>query len=370
MNVLQSNPGAAYMAIKPEIDSAIVTALNSGWYILGEQVKNFENNFAAFNGANYAVGVANGTDAIEIALRALDIARGDKVVTVAHTAVATVAAIERAGAVPVFVDIHPGSFTMNPERLQQLLAADKDKQIKAVVPVHLYGHPADMDAILKIAAEYNLSVVEDCAQAHGAAINGKLVGTFGDIGAFSFYPTKNLGAMGDGGAVITNSESISNRLRALRQYGWEERYISSSAGINSRLDELQAAILNVKLKYLGAANRRRQEIAAQYDAGLADLNIITPIISSGCAHVYHQYVIRTECREELMYYLKQHGVATAIHYPVPVHRQPAYAARLQPQSLPVTEGIADSILSLPMFPELNDVEVEYVISTVKAFGDK
>lgn len=370
MNIPQCNPGAAYQAYKQEIDQTVAATLNSGWYILGSQVTKFEQNFAAFTGAKFAIGVASGTDAIEVALRAINIVPGDKVATVAHTAVATIAAIERAGAIPVFIDIHPGSFTMNPERLQQTLASDESRQIKAVIPVHIYGHPADIDSILDIAQQFDLKVIEDCAQSHGAEVNSRQVGTFGDIGCFSFYPTKNLGALGDGGAVVTNSAEYSNRMLALRQYGWEERYISSFPGINSRLDELQAAILDVKLKHLSQANLRRQEIAAQYTAALADLPLILPIVSSRCSHVFHQYVIRTECREDLMHYLKQHGIATAIHYPVPVHRQPAYSTRYQQQSLPVTEGIAGTILSLPMFPELTDIEVQYIISTIKAFWSK
>ena len=355
---------AAYHRLQPEIDAAVAAVLESGWYILGPEVSAFEAEFAAYLTADHAVSVASGTDAVMLALRSCGIGPGDEVITVSHTAVATVAAIELCGARPRLVDVAPDTLTLDPTALE---AAVTDRT-KAVIPVHLYGCPADMDAICKIASEHGLVVIEDCAQAHGARYVGRMAGTMGDAAAFSFYPTKNLGAMGDGGAVVTCRDDVAERLRLLRQYGWRERYISDIPGDNSRLDELQAALLRVRLRHLDEENKSRRRLARIYDEVLADLPVDLPATRSGDEHVYHLYVIRTEQRDELQAFLKAHAIGTAIHYPVPVHLQRAYE-RLGygPGSLPITENAARTILSLPMFPDLSPDAVVRVAETIVGF---
>jgi dTDP-4-amino-4,6-dideoxygalactose transaminase len=364
MNIPQCNPNASYLALKNRIDKATSDTLASGWYILGEQASLFEKSFAEFCDTSFCVGCANGTDAIELSLMAAGIGKGDLVATVANTAVATISAIERAGAIPVFVDIDSETLTMSSTSLQQVL---KKFQIKAVVVVHLFGHPADIETIVALTKGNGIPVIEDCAQAHGASINGKRVGTFGITGTFSFYPTKNLGAFGDGGAVVTNEPILKDALISLRQYGWKERYISSVKGINSRLDELQAAILNVKLEYLNETNGKRRSIAELYNDALSGIgDIFLPKEISGCHHVYHQYVIKTDQREELCKFLRNSQIGSAIHYPVPVHKQPAYS-ECKYIDLSVTESVNGKILSLPMFPELSVDSVEYIIEKINQF---
>lgn len=304
--------------------------------------------------------MASGTDALELALRACGIGAGDGVLTVSHTAVATIAAIERCGAVPILTDIEPTTYTLDPNQLRT--AIEFHSRPKAVIPVHLYGHPADMRAILTVAKQNHLLVIEDCAQAHGAMIQGKRVGTWGNAAAFSFYPTKNLGAFGDGGAVVTNDSSLAERVRILREYGWKERYVSSVPGVNSRLDEIQAAILRVKLRYLDQENDRRRTLAHSYDTNLSRSSFVLPRSREGAHHVYHQYVIRTKRRDDLKAFLQNHSVSTLIHYPVPVHLQPAYQGRISMggEGLENTEKIAREILSLPMHPHLRGEEVKRV----------
>lgn len=351
--ILQSDPKAGYLAHRTEIDAAIRQVLASGWYILGKEVEAFEKAFAAYTGGRHAIGVANGTDALELALRACGVGQGDLVFTVSHTAVATVAAIERAGAIPVFVDIDPKTYTMDPDSLAAALAKPGKGRLKAVIPVHLYGQPANMPAILKLSRRYGLKVVEDCAQSHGAMLNGRMTGTWGDIAAFSFYPTKNLGALGDGGMVVTNKSLLAEQVRLLQQYGWRKRYISDIPGCNSRLDEIQAAILRVKLRYLDKENIKRRKLAALYSKVLLGQGILLPFVKSNLAHVFHQYVIRVKNRDGLKAYLEENGVKTLIHYPMPVHLQPAYKGRIQlPVPLIHTEAIAKEILSLPIYPQL------------------
>ncbi|MEP7338554.1 MAG: DegT/DnrJ/EryC1/StrS family aminotransferase [Acidobacteriota bacterium] len=365
--VPQSDPKASYLAHQREIDEAVREALESGWYILGKQVAAFEQEFAAYLGAAHCVGVANGTDALTLALRACGVGAGDAVITVSHTAVATVAAIELAGAVPLLVDIDPATFTISPQAIEDAVKKYQgEAKLKAIIAVHLYGHPAEMAAIAELARRFDLRVIEDCAQAHGAMIEGKRVGTFGDIAAFSFYPTKNLGALGDGGAVATNDSDLAERVRLLREYGWRERYVSEIAGMNSRLDELQAAILRVKLKYLDEENERRRQIARANDEQLAAASLQLPKRRGDVSHVYHQYVVRTGERDALKARLKEQGVGTLIHYPVPVHLQPAYRNRVLIGSggLPETERAAREILSLPMFPQLTDKQVEIVCQAI------
>lgn len=358
---------AAYRRLRPEIDAAVAATLESGWYILGQQVNAFEVEFAAYLGLDSAVGVASGTDAVLLALRACGVGPGDEVITVSHTAVATVAAIELCGATPRLVDVDPDTLTMDPEQFRSAISA----RTKAVVPVHLYGGPAGMDDILSIAGEHGLVVIEDCAQAHGARLGGQMVGTMGDAAAFSFYPTKNLGAMGDGGAVATSRADVAERLALLRQYGWRERYVSAIPGYNSRLDELQAAILRVRLRHLDQENDARRRLAAAYDAHLAGLPVARPAVRPEDRHVYHLYAIQTGRRDELRAYLNACGIGTAIHYPVPVHRQPAYA-RLGYGSgrLPVTERAADRVLSLPMYPDLPPDAPAIVAGAIAEFFDQ
>ena len=374
---------AAYRRLQPEIDAAVARVLAGGWYIMGPEVEAFEAEFAAYLGAGHAIGVASGTDALMLALRACGVGPGDEVITVSHTAVATVAAIELCGAAPVLVDIDPATYTLDPA----CLAAAITPRTRAVVPVHLYGRPADMDTILTIARAHGLLVIEDCAQAHGATCGGRKVGTLGDAAAFSFYPTKNLGALGDGGAVATNRPEVAERIRLLRQYGWRERYVSDVAGLNSRLDELQAAILRVRLRHLDEENAARRRLAKLYDAALlgttADLR--PPTVAeqaTDTGHVYHLYVIEvssqrsavgsratgatSSTRDRLRERLAVRGIGTGVHYPVPVHLQPAYAhLGLGPGSLRHTEATAQAVLSLPLHPHMPEAAVAQVAEAIK-----
>ena len=366
--ILQNDIGAGYRARRGEIDAAVARVLASGWYILGAEVEAFEREFAGWLGVPYAVGVANGTDALALALRGLGIGPGCAVVTVSHTAVATVAAIEMVGATPVLVDIDPRSYCMCPDDLAATLVRWRERgsgvpPIRAVVPVHIYGQPADMARIMDVARAAGIRVIEDCSQAHGATIDGRRVGSFGDAAAFSLYPTKNLGALGDGGIVATPDPELRARIAALRQYGWRERYVSAEPGVNSRLDELQAAILRVKLRDLDASNARRGAIAARYDAALAMGAVAAaPWRAPGIGHVFHQYVLRSARRDAVRAELAGLGIDTAIHYPVPVHLQPAYAGRLPlgPSGCATTAVVAHEILSLPMFPELGRDQVDRI----------
>lgn len=366
--ILQNDIGAGYRARRDEIDAAVARVLASGWYILGAEVEAFEREFSGWLGVPYAVGVANGTDALALALRGLGIGPGCAVVTVSHTAVATVAAIEMVGATPVLVDIDPRSYCMCPDDLAATLARWRERgsgapPIRAVVPVHIYGQPADMARIMDVARAAGIRVIEDCSQAHGATIDGRRVGSFGDAAAFSLYPTKNLGALGDGGIVATADPELRARIAALRQYGWRERYVSAEPGVNSRLDELQAAILRVKLRDLDANNARRAAIAARYDAALAAGAVAAaPWRVPGTGHVFHQYVMRSTRRDAVRAELAGRGIDTAIHYPVPVHLQPAYAGRvtLGPSGCAATAVVAHEILSLPMFPELGRDQVDRI----------
>ena len=331
-------------------------------YILGEEVARFEEEFAHYLGVQHAVGVGSGTDALHIALRACGVGPADTVLTVSHTAVATVAAIELTGATAVLTDIDPATATMDVNSLADAIQKQRSGRIKAIIPVHLYGQPADMPAIMTIAERHGLKVIEDCAQSHGAALDGRKTGTWGHVAAFSFYPTKNLGAMGDGGAVVTNDRALADRLRLLREYGWRERYVSDFAGLNTRLDELQAAVLRVKLRYLDKENARRRELARIYDAILSATPVTAPRGWQRADHVYHQYVVQSDRRDALRSFLKANGVGTLIHYPVPVHMQPAYQGRVVPNGaiLSHTETICRLILSLPMHPQLTDAEAHEV----------
>ena len=360
--LVPADPKASYLAHKDEIDEAIHRVLDSGWYILGQEVAGFEKEFAAYIGVGNAIGVASGTDALEIALRSCGIGPGDGVITVSHTAVATVAAVELAGAIPILVDIDPCTYSMDPNRLEDTIKQQGAGRLKAIIPVHLYGHPADMSAIMDIAGRHGLSVIEDCAQSHGAAIGDRKTGTWGHLSAFSFYPTKNLGALGDGGAVVTNDPALAERLRQLREYGFRNRYVSHLSGMNTRLDELQAAILRVKLQYLRTENARRLQIARIYGASLSGTTLVLPQLHAQVDHVFHLYVVRSTHRDGLKAFLKENSVGTSIHYPVPVHLQPAYHGRavIGRGGLEHTEQVCREILSLPMYPQMTDEQVQRI----------
>jgi dTDP-4-amino-4,6-dideoxygalactose transaminase len=363
----QTSPGASYRAHQREINDAVARVMQSGVYILGKEVSAFEKEFSAYLGAQYGIGVGSGTDALHIALRTCGVGAGDRVATTPLTASATAAAIEMAGAIPVFVDVDPRTGLLDPERLERAIREAGSQRLKAVVPVHLYGYPADMEAITALANRYELMVIEDCAQSHGASIGLRKTGTWGHMAAFSFYPTKNLGAMGDGGAVITNDRSLAEKALLLREYGWRERYVSERAGVNSRLDEMQAAILRVKLPYLDHENRRRREVAELYAHALSVSILETIRPNAKVQHVYHQYVVMCDRRHELLAFLKEEGVGALIHYPVPLHRQPAYHTRRLPQkdTLTNSERLCGRVLSFPMFPELTNEQVGEVIRVVK-----
>ncbi len=369
--LLTADPRAGFCAHADAIRAAVERVLTSGRYILGPEVEAFESEFAVYLGGGHAVGVANGTEALELALRAVGVRRGDAVATVANTVSATAAAIEQIGAEPVFVEIDPATMLMSPAALAARFAAGA--AIQAVVPVHLYGNPADMAAIVAVARRGGASVVEDCAQAHGAAIAGRRAGAWGDAAAFSFYPTKNLGAIGDGGAVFTCDAATAERVRRLRQYGWQRRYVSDEPGRNSRLDELQAAILRVKLPALDRENAVRRMLAARYAARLGAIacpagdnpgarGLRLPVVAAGAEPVWHQYTVRTPGREALREQLAARSIQAAILYPVPLHRQPAYA---RPDvTLPETERACAEVLCLPMHPGLAATDVDRVCDEI------
>ena len=362
-----ADPRACFLAHRAEIEAAVRQALASESYILGPAVAAFESELARFLGVGQAVGVANGTDALVLALRAAGIGPGDQVYTVSHTAVATVAAIELAGATPVLVEIEPRSFTIDPERLEACLRSQRGGGRRAVIAVPLYGLCADMPAELELARRHDLVVIEDCAQAHGASLGGRNAGGFGAAAAFSFYPTKNLGALGDGGAVVSSDPELAERVRRLREYGWRERYVSEAAGMNSRLDEIQAAILSVKLRFLEAENASRSRCAEIYQTRLQGADLGLPVVRPGARHVWHQYVVRCRRRDALRQALDRSGIGTLVHYPVPVHQQPAYRGRLalDPGGLAHSEAAAREVLSLPMHGHLGEADAERVAEAVR-----
>jgi len=348
---------------RAEIDAAVARVLDRGWFILGPEVDAFEAEFAAFHGSGqHAIAVANGTDAIELALRGAGIGPGDEVITTPMTAVPTVCAIERAGAIPVFADIDPLTCNISPAAIRASLTP----RTRAVVPVHLYGRPADMPAILAIARPAGLLVLEDCAQAHGATLGGRVVGTFGDIAAFSFYPTKNLGAFGDGGAILTSDAAMADRIRRLRNYGQAKQYQHLERGINSRLDDIQTAILRVLLAHLPDHTAERRRIAGAYRSHLGNCCLPEPAADIG--HVYHLFVLRHPQRDAMRKWMADHGVGSSVHYPLPVHLQPAYADLSYGHgSLPAAEAAAREVLSLPLSVGLSAADVETVCAAVASF---
>jgi dTDP-4-amino-4,6-dideoxygalactose transaminase len=354
-----SAPLAQYHEIRDEIDEAIARVLNSGWYVLGREVEEFEKEFAIFCGTKYAVGCASGTEAITLALMALGIEQGDEVITVPNTAVPTVCGVMMAGAKPVFVDID-STYHMNPKLLDGAIS----KMTRAIVPVHLYGQTADMEAINEVAHRHNLYVIEDACQAHGAEFKGCRAGSLGRVGCFSFYPTKNLGCFGDGGAVTTDDPEVYDKLLLIRNYGQKKRYYHQVRGINSRLDEIQAAVLRVKLKYLNSWNERRRNLASVYDLLLSNVCAI-PFEVPGNRHVYHLYVIRTGKRESLQEFLKRNEIETLIHYPLSIYSQEAYKdINHQPKDFPQTEKFAKEIVSLPLHPQMTKNDVKYVCEKI------
>jgi dTDP-4-amino-4,6-dideoxygalactose transaminase len=362
--ILMNDLAAQYSTYKAEIDFKVTQTLSSGWYINGSEVKEFEKEFANWLGVRGGVGVANGTEAIQLALWAAGVGPGDEVITVSHTAVATVTAIDLMGAVPVLVDVESETYTLDPSKLKNALS----NRTKAVVLVHIYGHPGYIEEVASFCKENNLLFIEDCAQSHGAKYKSKKAGSYSDFSCFSFYPTKNLGAIGDGGFVASDRIDLLDRVRQLREYGWKSRYISDSNGMNSRLDELQAAILRVKLKYLDNMNYKRQEIAGQYLDSLSKSKISLPKSRQNCEHVYHLFVIRDKNRDELASQLKEAGVSTAIHYPMPIHLQPGYRNKVRmPGKLPVTEELSKTVLSLPVYPELTKSQVIKIVTSVQSF---
>jgi len=353
-----------YAELKTDVEREVLKVLSSGQYILGENVKKFEKSFAKYNDVNYSLGVASGTDALHLALRALDIGPGDEVITVSFTFIATVEAVSYVGATPVFADIDPETFNFDVKELEKKITS----KTKAIMPVHLYGQPVDMTPILEIAKKYNLYVVEDCAQAIGAEYKGKKVGSFGDIGCFSFFPTKNLGTFGDGGMVTTNSAYLAERLTSLRNHGSKVRYYHDEIGLNSRLDEIHAAILNVKFPHIHKWNTKRREAAYYYNELFKDVEEIqTPVELEDAYCVYHQYTVKAPVRDQLVESLKQKGVMAMIYYPVPIHLQAAFKnVGLKQGSLPVTEKLTEQVMSLPMFPEITREQQQQVAEAVKS----
>lgn len=358
------NLKAAYEELKAQIDAAVARALASGWYIGGPEVESFEQEFAAYTGALHCVGVANGLDALHLALRAMGVGPGDEVIVPSNTYIATWLAVSQCGATPVPVEPLEGTHNIDPARIEAAITA----RTRVIVPVHLYGQPADLDPILDIARRHGLRVLEDGAQAHGAAYKGRRIGAHGDAVAWSFYPGKNLGALGDGGAVTTSDPELADRIRVLHNYGSRQKYVNEVQGFNSRLDPVQAAILRVKLSCLDQWNERRRALARQYQQGLAGLGLTLPEVAEGMDPVWHLYVVRCPQRDMLQKSLAEAGVSTLIHYPIPPHLQQAYAGPgWGPGSLPVAERLANEVLSLPMGPQLQPQQVDEVIRRITAF---
>ena len=354
-----------YLSLENELKTAIFKVINNTNFILGKEVQEFEEGFAKFIGCKNAVGVASGLDALKMSLRALDIGSGDEVITAANTFIATALAISSVGAIPALVDVDNAYYNIDVNKIEAAITP----KTKALMPVHLYGQPAQMDSIIRIARKHNLFIIEDASQAHGAVYKGKRIGCFGNIAAFSLYPGKNLGAYGDAGILVSDDDAIADRIRTLRNYGSKTKYYHLSLGENSRLDTIQAAVVNAKLPHLEKWNDLRRKIAARYSNYLDHVgDLILPKTYDDCQHVYHQYVIRTKKRKELMQYLGENQVGTIIHYPIPIHLQEAYKhMNWKKGDFPVTEALCDEVLSLPMYPELTDEQCDYVIEKIKKF---
>lgn len=355
---------AAYGELSDEIDDAIARVLNSGWYILGPEVEAFEVDFAEYCRSMYCIGVANGLDALHLALRALDVGPGDEVIVPSNTYIATWLAVSHCGACPVPVEPDERTYNIDPARIEAAITP----RTKVILPVHLYGQPADLEPIIDLASKYDLRVLEDAAQAHGARYRGKRIGAHGDAVTWSFYPGKNLGALGDGGAVTTNDPDLAERIRILRNYGSREKYVHERLGFNSRLDPLQASVLRVKLRHLDEWNQRRKDRAREYMQLLADADVVLPFVPDWADPVWHLFVVRHLQRSGLQDHLLREGAGTLIHYPTPPHRQKAYAEhRVSHQTLPIADMIAESILSLPLGPHLTSGQVGEVAGKILDF---
>jgi len=354
---------APYREQRSELDAAYRRVMESGWYVLGQEVEAFEQEFAAYCGVGHCVGVGNGLDALHLILRAMEIGPGDEVIVPANTYIATWLAVSYAGATPVPVEPDERTWNIAPGRIEEKITG----RTRAILPVHLYGQTAEMGLIAELARRYGLKVIEDAAQAHGAICQGRRSGSLGDAAGFSFYPGKNLGALGDGGAVTTDDDELADRLRVLRNYGSRKKYFNDDKGFNSRLDELQAAFLRVKLRHLDEWNRRREVVAQRFSEGLAGLGLGLPTVAEGCSSAWHLYVVRSARRDALQAALVERGIGTLIHYPVPPHRQQAYTELgFGPGSFPFSERLADEVLSLPMGPHLPQSQQNYVIDSCRS----
>ncbi len=364
MTVPFLNLKGAYLELKEQVDAVVLEVMHGGWYILGQRLARFEQAYADYVGAAHCVGVGSGLDALQLCLRAMRVEPGDEVIVPSNTYIATWLAVTLVGGRPVPVEPDERTYNLDPARVEAAITP----RTRAVVPVHLYGQPADMGPILEVCRAHDLRVLEDAAQAHGACYRGSAVGSIGEATAWSFYPTKNLGAMGDGGAVTTNDDQLADRLRLLRNYGSRRKYDNEIAGVNSRLDELQAAVLTVKLEHLDEWNARRRSVADRYLEGLRGIGLTLPVVAPWASPVWHVFVVRSPKRDALREHLREAGVETVIHYPTPPHRQPAYASLgLPPGSSPISEAIHREVLSLPIGPHIGGDQVERVIDAVRAF---
>ena len=359
-----ANPKSEYIYLKKKIDTKIKKVLNSNSYILGKEVENFEKNFSKYIGLNFSVGVSNGTDAIILALQAINIKKGDEIITTSHTAFATIAAIVDVGAIPVFIDIKEDDFTIDTSKIEKKIT----KKTKAIIAVHIYGNPVDIKEIIRIKKKFKITLIEDCAQAHGAEYNKKKVGTFGDLATFSFYPTKNLSTFGDGGMVSTNNSKMYKKIKLLREYGWTRKNFSTQMGSNKRLDEFHAGILNVKLTYLNQFNNKRILIANKYLKSIKSKKLILPKLNSIKKHVFHLFVIRVKDnqRSKFLNHLKKHNIYAGIHYPLPNHRQIPFK-KYSKTKLHVTDKISSEIVSIPNYPLLKKNEIDEIINVINRF---
>ena len=352
--------GLSKMYVDDRIRQAVIEVIDAGHYIKGHRLEEFEHEFARFCNTEHAIGVSSGTSAILLTLMALGIGAGDEVIVPAHTFIATATPAMFLGARPVFADIDPEDYTISVADAKSKISA----RTKAIIPVHLYGHPCDMDPILELAREHGLHVIEDACQAHGAEYKGRRVGSLADVACFSFYPSKNMTVLGDGGMVTTSNATLANKIRMLADHGRTEKYVHQLLGLNFRMSEISAAIGTEQLGHVAEWNQRRREIAARYSSLLQGSEVATPVEKKWARHVYHMYVIRVKQRDKLASYLKAAGIQTGIHYPVPLHHQPCVKSEVQ---LPVTEQYADEVLSLPMHPQLTDTEIDYVAASIKKF---
>lgn len=365
MKIMQNRMDRTYFRYKKEFDDAAIQTLESGWYVLGNQVRSFEEEFAEYVGAKYCVGLASGLDALWLAFRILGIGKGDEVIVQANTYIASVMGITINGATPVFVE--PDQYyNMDPSKVEEKIT----ERTKAILVVHLYGQATRMDEILELCEKYHLRLVEDCAQSHGAKYKGQTTGTFGDIGCFSFYPSKNLGAFGDAGAIVTDDPGIAQDFRMYRNYGSEKRYYNKVVGANSRLDEMQAALLRVRLSHIEELTEERVHLAVQYDEKIKNPLIQKPAVCPDCTSVFHQYVVKTEDRDAFQKYLDQHEISTIIHYPIPPHLAEAYTyLGYRSGAFPITEHLSDTILSLPIYNGMTQEELDYVASIINSYTE-